>query len=396
MPRILSVALEVTSIIAALHDTPIQTEPAPKWLDQWTSDIIAGEISITRMPGKQRLPSTMGLARSDHADRQAPPAVAGRQDLRDRSLQLALHLLHAARPVRLACPGPDSQLRGDWPIGPSLRRLGASKLRITGGEPLLRNGLPELVGMLASVDGIEDICLTTNGLLLADAATDLRRAGLDRVTVSLDSMDPDTFVRMAQRGRLDSVLAGIAAAKAAGLGPIKINTVVERGVNDREIHQLVDYARTEGFEIRFIEYMDVGNVNDWTAKKLVTKAEILARVSESHPFKPVVSERGSAPAVRYRFEDGSGGFGVIASVTEPFCGACTRARLTADGRLVTCLFSPAASTSRRCCARPRQIANCPRRSLPSGKDGPIDTRKNVLWRSHPRKATGRRLCASSK
>ena len=218
--------------------------------------------------------------------------------------------------------------------------LGVSKLRITGGEPLLRNGLPELVGMLAGIDGIEDICLTTNGLLLADAASDLRRAGLHRVTISLDSIDPDTFLRMAQRGRLDSVLAGIAAAKAAGLGPIKINTVVERGVNDQEIPRLLEFARAEGFEIRFIEYMDVGNVKEWTAKKLVTKAEILARISESHPFEPVVSERGSAPAVRYQFTDGIGGFGAIASVTEPFCGDCTRARLTADGRLVTCLFSP--------------------------------------------------------
>ena len=219
-------------------------------------------------------------------------------------------------------------------------RLGSSKLRITGGEPLLRNGLPELVGMLARIDGIEDICLTTNGLLLSDSAVDLRRAGLHRVTISLDSLNPDTFLRMAQRGRLDSVLAGVAAAKAAGLGPIKINTVVERGVNDREIPQLLDYSRKEGFEIRFIEYMDVGNVNDWTARKLVTKTEILSRISEGHPFEPVTSERGSAPAVRYRFKDGSGGFGVIASVSEPFCGDCTRARLTADGRMVTCLFSP--------------------------------------------------------
>ena len=218
--------------------------------------------------------------------------------------------------------------------------LGASKLRITGGEPLLRNGLPKLVSMLARIDGIEDICLTTNGLLLGDAAVDLRRAGLDRVTISLDSLNPDTFLRVAQRGRLDSVLAGVAAAKAAGLGPIKINTVVERGVNDREIPQLLEYSRREGFEIRFIEYMDVGNVNEWTANKLVSKAEILDRVAESQPFEPVVSERGSAPAVWYRFTDGIGGFGVIASVTEPFCGDCTRARLTADGRLVTCLFSP--------------------------------------------------------
>ncbi len=217
--------------------------------------------------------------------------------------------------------------------------LGVSKLRITGGEPLLRKDLEELVGMLADVDGIEDLCLTTNGSLLADKAEALKRVGLHRVTISIDSLDPDMFTRMAQRGHVEDVLAGIAAAKEAGLTPIKLNAVVERGVNDGEIFELLDYARAEGLEIRFIEYMDVGNVNSWTSAKLVSKAQILETIQTRYPLERIEDRRGSAPSERFRFLDGGGTVGVIASVTEPFCGACTRARLTADGRLVTCLFS---------------------------------------------------------
>lgn len=217
--------------------------------------------------------------------------------------------------------------------------LGVRKLRITGGEPLLRADLEDLVAMLAQVDSIEDICLTTNGSLLADKAARLKRAGLGRVTVSVDSLDPATFARMAQRGDVATVLAGISAAIEAGLAPLKLNAVIERGVNDHEILDLLEYARLRRLDLRFIEYMDVGNVNQWTSEKLVSKAEILERIGEKYPFAPLASPRGSAPSERYRFLDGSGVFGVIASVTEPFCGACTRARLTADGRLVTCLFS---------------------------------------------------------
>ena len=217
--------------------------------------------------------------------------------------------------------------------------LGVTKLRITGGEPLLRKDVGDLVAMLARVEGVEDLCLTTNGSLLADKAEALRRAGLTRVTVSIDSLRPETFARMAQRGSVDDVLAGARAARDAGLAPVKLNAVVERGVNDGEIPELLDFARCEGYELRFIEYMDVGNVNGWSSAKLVPKAEILERAGAFRPFEPVRAARGSAPSERYRFLDGQGEFGVIASVTEPFCGACTRARLTADGRLVTCLFS---------------------------------------------------------
>ncbi len=218
-------------------------------------------------------------------------------------------------------------------------RLGVRKLRITGGEPLLRADLEDLVAMLAQSDGVDDICLTTNGSLLAGKAGALRRAGLGRVTVSVDSLDPATFARMAQRGEVADVLAGISAAVEAGLSPVKLNAVIERGVNDHEILDLLEYGRLHRLDLRFIEYMDVGNVNQWTSEKLVSKAEILERIAERHPFAPLGRQRGSAPSQRYRLLDGSGVFGVIASVSEPFCGACTRARLTADGRLVTCLFS---------------------------------------------------------
>ncbi len=217
--------------------------------------------------------------------------------------------------------------------------LEVSKLRITGGEPLLRNDLDALVAMLAGVDGIDDLCLTTNGSLLAASAESLKRAGLTRVTVSIDSLEPATFRKMAQRGSLADVLEGVEAARQAGLEPIKVNTVIERGVNEHELEGLLEYARARGYELRFIEFMDVGNVNEWSSSKLVTKTEILERVAALYPYEPVVARRGSAPSERYRFLDGAGTFGVIASVTEPFCGACTRARLTADGRLVTCLFS---------------------------------------------------------
>ena len=218
-------------------------------------------------------------------------------------------------------------------------QLGVSKVRITGGEPLLRRDLPDLVAMLSGIEGIQDLCLTTNGSLLADKAASLRAAGLNRVTVSIDSLNPQTFAKMAQRGSLESVLEGVAAASRAGLSPIKVNAVLERGVNDHEIAELLAYARSHGYEMRFIEFMDVGNVNGWSSSKLVDKDEILRRVAAVHPFRRPTSARGSAPSERYRFLDGQGSFGVIASVTEPFCGACTRVRLTADGRLVTCLFS---------------------------------------------------------
>jgi cyclic pyranopterin phosphate synthase len=217
--------------------------------------------------------------------------------------------------------------------------LGVEKVRLTGGEPLVRRNLDRLVAELAAINELEDLCLTTNGSLLSEKAQALKAAGLKRINVSLDTLDPEKFKRMTQRGDLKTVLDGLFAAKACGLSPIKINAVIERGINEDDILDLVGFAREQGFAIRFIEYMDVGNANSWTSEKLVSKKEILEKINSRFPLKEAGRDRGSAPSVDYRFFDGSGDVGVIASVTEPFCSACTRARLTADGKLVTCLFS---------------------------------------------------------
>jgi GTP 3',8-cyclase len=218
-------------------------------------------------------------------------------------------------------------------------RLGVEKIRLTGGEPLVRKNLDHLVASLSRVDGLKDLCLTTNAALLADQIDSLKRAGLKRVNISIDSLDPDRFRRMTKRGDLGKVMDGIFAARAAGLAPIKLNAVVERGVNDGDIIPLVEFSREHGFAMRFIEYMDVGNSNNWTSAKLVTKKEIIDIIAARYPLREVGRNLGSAPSVDYEFVDGKGDIGVIASVTEPFCSSCTRIRLTADGKIVTCLFS---------------------------------------------------------
>ena len=217
--------------------------------------------------------------------------------------------------------------------------LGVDKIRITGGEPLVRADLHVLVANLAALAGVKDICLTTNGSLLAEKVPALAAAGLRRINISLDTLDPEKFRRMTKRGDLRKVLDGLFAAKSHGLRPIKINAVIERGVNDDEILSLVEFAREHGFAMRFIEYMDVGNANQWVSEKMVSKREILETVNARYPLREVGRDQGSAPSVDYEFVDGGGDIGVIASVTEPFCSSCTRARLTADGKLVTCLFS---------------------------------------------------------
>ncbi len=217
--------------------------------------------------------------------------------------------------------------------------LGVEKIRLTGGEPLVRKDINRLIAKLAALNGIRDLSLTTNGALLAELAPALSAAGLRRINVSLDTLDPQKFRRITKRGDLDKVLAGIFAAKALGFHPIKINTVIERGVNDGDVLELVEFARKNRFAIRFIEFMDVGNANNWHSQKMVSKKEILETVSARYPLREVGRQDSSAPAVDYEFVDGGGELGVIASVTEPFCAGCTRARLTADGKLVTCLFS---------------------------------------------------------
>ena len=218
-------------------------------------------------------------------------------------------------------------------------KLGVEKIRLTGGEPLVRQNLDQLVAKLSGISGLKDLCLTTNGALLAEKIGALKAAGLNRVNISVDTLDPEKFKRMTKRGDLNKVLEGIFAAKEHGLHPIKLNAVVERDVNDEDILPLVEFSRENGFAMRFIEYMDVGNSNNWTSEKLVSKKEILQTINARYPLREIGRGNGSAPAVDYEFVDGRGDVGVIASVTEPFCSSCTRARLTADGKIVTCLFS---------------------------------------------------------
>jgi cyclic pyranopterin phosphate synthase len=217
--------------------------------------------------------------------------------------------------------------------------LGVRKLRLTGGEPLLRQDLAGLVRRLAAT-GAGDLALTTNGSLLADQAAGLATAGLRRVTVSLDSLDDAVFRSMNDvRFPVARVLAGIAAAEAAGLAPLKINAVVRRGVNEESIVPLIERFRGTGHVVRFIEYMDVGATNAWNLAAVVPAREILERIAARFPLVPVDPAYRGEVARRWRLADGSGEVGVIASVTAPFCGDCTRARLSADGHLYTCLFA---------------------------------------------------------
>lgn len=218
--------------------------------------------------------------------------------------------------------------------------LGVSKVRLTGGEPLLRKDIEQLVMMLAAIDGVDDLTLTTNGSLLERKAASLAAAGLGRVTVSLDSLDDATFMRMNDVGYpVAKVLAAIEAAAAAGLGPVKVNVVVKRGVNDHEVVAIARHFRGTPHIVRFIEYMDVGHTNGWRLDDVVPAAEVVARISAEMPLETIAPNYPGEVAHRYRYTDGSGEIGMIASVTRPFCGGCTRARLSAEGMLFTCLFA---------------------------------------------------------
>ncbi len=218
--------------------------------------------------------------------------------------------------------------------------LGVRKLRITGGEPLLRPELADLIGDLGRIPGIDDIALTTNGILLAQNAAALKAAGLDRVTVSLDSLDDQVFLAMSGgRGSKDRVLEGITEAQQAGLGPIKVNAVIKRGVNDHSALDLVEYFRGSGVIVRFIEYMDVGTINHWQVGDTVSSAEMIERISERWPLQPLEPDYHGEVANRYAFVDGAGELGFVSSVSAPFCGSCTRARLSSDGQLFSCLFA---------------------------------------------------------
>ena len=220
------------------------------------------------------------------------------------------------------------------------RNFGVRKLRITGGEPLLRQNLPDLIGDLSRIEGIDDLALTTNGILLGAQAAALKAAGMDRVTVSLDSLDDKVFAAMSgNRGSKDRVLEGIQEAQNAGLTPIKVNAVIRRGMNEHTVLDLLDHFRGTGVIVRFIEYMDVGTINHWCYSDTVPARELADMIAARWPIEPRDRNYHGEVANRYVFKDGAGEIGFIQSVTRPFCGDCTRARLSSDGKLFTCLFA---------------------------------------------------------
>lgn len=218
-------------------------------------------------------------------------------------------------------------------------RLGAVKLRLTGGEPLVRQDLEKLVAQLAEIEGVEDMAMTTNAVLLPGKVEALRDAGLKRLTISLDSLDDEVFQHMnGGKATVDQVLAGIEAAEQAGFGPLKINAVVQKGVNDHTVVDLARWAKERGHIVRFIEYMDVGNQNNWKLDEVLPSKELIERINAEMPLEPVDPNYYGEVAERYNYSDGQGEVGVISSVTSPFCGACTRLRLSPEGRIFTCLF----------------------------------------------------------
>jgi cyclic pyranopterin phosphate synthase len=218
--------------------------------------------------------------------------------------------------------------------------LGIVKVRLTGGEPLLRRDLPRLVARLAAIEGLEDLALTSNGVLLGRMADELVAAGLRRVTVSLDALDDATFRAVSDTSiPVQAVLDGITAAQVAGLDPVKVNAVLQRGVNDDQVEELAGWARDTGVTLRFIEFMDVGTTNRWQREGVVPAEEVVGRLAARWPIEPVDPDHSGEVAERYRYLDGAGEVGIIASVTRPFCGTCSRARLSAVGELYTCLFA---------------------------------------------------------
>ena len=215
---------------------------------------------------------------------------------------------------------------------------GVRKIRLTGGEPLVRRDLPELVAQLADVSGVDELSLTTNALLLAGQAAALRTAGLTRINVSLDTLDPARYARLTRRDRLRQALEGVAAAAAVGLSPIKVNTVLLRGVNEDEVETLVEHARDQGWELRFIEFMPLDNDRTWDLSRVIRGEVVRARIERRWPLVVAGDQDPHAPARRYRFADGRGAVGFINSVTEPFCASCSRLRLTSDGKFRVCLY----------------------------------------------------------
>jgi cyclic pyranopterin phosphate synthase len=304
----------------------------------------AGEIAATpRQPttGRKAAPSPKGLR-----DRLGRPLVDLRVSVIDACNYRCGYCMPADQEYQFFQPAERLNFDELVRLAGIFGEAGALNIRITGGEPLLRKNLPRLIQRLAALPSTADLALTTNGELLAEHAADLKAAGLKRVTVSLDSLHPERFRELSGgRGDLSRVLKGIEAALAAGLRPLKINTVIQKGRNDRDWPELLAFAREHDLAVRFIEYMDAGNRNGWRPEEVVTSTRLLEEILQHLRATggPALSAEPHAEfgetARRYRFADGRGAIGFISSVSSPFCGGCTRARLSADGRLYTCLFS---------------------------------------------------------
>ena len=277
-------------------------------------------------------------------------------------------------------------------VGVAVRLLGVTEVRFTGGEPLLRRGLPGLVARVAAMHPRPDISLTTNGIGLSRLAEPLHQAGLDRVNVSLDTLRPDRFQTLARRDRLDDVLNGLAAAAATGLAPVKVNTVLMRGVNDDEALPLLRFCLDYGYQLRFIEQMPLDAQHGWRRENMVTADEILAALSEEFLLTPDDPEvRGSAPAEAFTVNGGPARVGVIGSVTRPFCGSCDRVRLTADGQVRNCLFATTESDLRgplRSGADDAELAAIWRRAVASKLPGHGINDPGFLQPARPMSAIG--------
>jgi GTP 3',8-cyclase len=277
-------------------------------------------------------------------------------------------------------------------IGIAVTRLGVREVRFTGGEPLLRRGLPGIVARAAALSPRPDLSLTTNGIGLARLARPLRAAGLDRVNVSLDTLSAGTFVRLARRDRLGDVLAGLAASAAAGLAPVKVNAVLMRGINDHEAAGLLRFCLDHGYQLRFIEQMPLDAQHGWSRAEMVTADEIMASLSDEFVLKPDDSaQRGSAPAEVFLVDGGPDRVGIIGSVTRPFCGACDRVRLTADGQVRNCLFAREESDLRgqlRAGASDEELADSWRRAVAAKLPGHGINDPGFLQPSRPMSAIG--------
>jgi GTP 3',8-cyclase len=292
---------------------------------------------------EQEMPVTPWQTRNAVTDRWQRPL----RDLRISVIDRCNYRCPYCMPAEIYGEGHQFMPRSHWLTAGEIKRLaglfvqlGVTKLRVTGGEPLLRRDIVDVIAALAELSGVEDLALTTNGTRLAEMAGELKGAGLKRVTVSLDSLDDAVFREMnGNRGDVARVLAGVEAAAAQGFAPIKLNVVVQKDRNDHTVPDLLARFRGTGVIVRFIEYMDVGTLNGWQRDQVVTSRELLDRIAARWPVEPLDRNYRGEVAKRYRFTDGQGEIGFISSVSEPFCGDCHRARLSADGSLYTCLFA---------------------------------------------------------